>query len=52
MNKENLIKTIKVILLSLVVVLIAVFFMSKKANLDIDEAYTYGLANNTFQMNV
>ncbi|MBR3288734.1 MAG: hypothetical protein IKI71_03110 [Lachnospiraceae bacterium] len=52
MNKENLIKTIKVILLSLVVVLIAVFFMSKKANLDIDEAYTYGLANNTFQMNI
>ena len=52
MSKENLLRIIKIALLSLVVALIAIFFMSKKANLDIDEAYTYGLANNQFQMNI
>lgn len=43
---------IKIALLSIVVILICCFFMSKKINLDIDECFTYGLANNSFQMNV
>ena len=47
--KINLIKNI---LLSIAVVLIAVLFISKKENLDIDELYTYGLANNSFQLDI
>ena len=52
MMRTNIFKNIKIILLSSVVILIAVFFMSSKANLDIDEAYTYGLANNSYQMQI
>lgn len=51
-NKIDALNIIKCILLSVVVILIATFFISKKANLDIDEFYTYGLSNNTFQLNI
>ena len=40
------------LLLSLVIVFIGIFFMSKKENLDLDEIGTYGLANNTYQLQV
>ena len=43
---------LKIIFLSAIVVLLGIFYMSKKENLDIDEAYTYGLANNSFQLDV
>ena len=43
-------KVIKYLSLSILVLLIGIFFMSKKENLDIDEMYTYGLANNSFQL--
>lgn len=52
MKRISLFKFLRVILLSAVVVLLAVFIMSYKANLDIDEAYTYGLSNSSFQMNI
>ena len=51
-NRIDALNIIKCILLSVVVILIATFFISKKANLDIDEFYTYGLSNNTFQLNI
>ena len=51
-NKIDALNILKCILLSIVVILIATFFISKKANLDIDEFYTYGLSNNTFQLNI
>ena len=40
------------LLLSLVIIFIGIFFMSKKENLDLDEIGTYGLANNTYQLQV
>lgn len=54
-NKESKIsiwKVIEVTLLSLVVVLIGIFFVAQKENLDIDEVFTYGLANNTFMLDI
>ena len=51
-NRIDALNIIKCILLSVVVILIAIFFISKKANLDIDEFYTYGLSNNAFQLNI
>ena len=51
-NRPIFSKIISVIILSLLVILIAMFFISKKANLDIDEMYTYGLSNSQFQVNV
>lgn len=45
-------KVMKAIIISLVVLIVAFTFISKKANLDIDEFYTYGLANNTFQLDI
>lgn len=51
-NRIDALNIIKCILLSVVVILIATFFISKKANLDIDEFYTYGLSNNAFQLNI
>lgn len=51
-NRIDALNIIKCIILSIVVILIATFFISKKANLDIDEFYTYGLSNNAFQLNI
>ena len=52
MKSVKMFNALKIVLLSSIVVLIAIFFMSYKANLDIDEAYTYGLSNSSFQMNI
>lgn len=43
---------IKYLIISVIVILIACFHISRKENLDIDEVYTYGLANNTFQLDI
>ena len=51
-NRIDVLNIIKCIILSIVVILISTFFISKKANLDIDEFYTYGLSNNAFQLNI
>ena len=52
-DKKVVITTIiKIVTLSLLVVLVSMFFISKKANLDIDELYTYGLSNSQFQVNI
>lgn len=45
-------KIISVILVSLCVLFIGLNYISKKENLTIDEFYTYGLANNTFQLDI
>ena len=50
--KSNFLEIFKNIIISLVVIFICLFFMSKKENLDIDEIYTYGITNNTFQLDV
>ena len=50
MKIEILKKTFKIIILSVIVILISVFFMSQKENLDYDEVSTYGLSNNQFQL--
>lgn len=49
---NNLLKTVKPILLCIVVIIIGLFFMSKKEDLDFDEVGTFGLANNTFQLDI
>ena len=49
---NNLFKIVKPILLSIVVIAIGLFFMSKKEDLDFDEVGTFGLANNTFQLDI
>lgn len=51
-NRISIVNVIKYLFLSAIVILIATFFISKKANLDIDEFYTYGLSNNSFQLNI
>ena len=50
-NRKNKIKYLLMILISIVVVLIGIFIMSKKQDLDFDEVGTFGLANNTYQLN-
>lgn len=53
LKKEN--KTKKIVyalILSLIVIAIGIFFMSKKEDLDFDEVGTFGLANNTFQLHI
>ena len=55
MNKQNEKKKnnyLWTILLSIVVLFIGIFIMSKKQDLDFDEVGTFGLANNTYQLNV
>lgn len=51
-NKKTSLEIFKVLFLSAIIILIGIFFMSKKENLDIDEVYTYGLANSHFQLDV
>ncbi len=51
-NNLKIFGILKIVFLSLLVVLLGIFYMSKKENLDLDEAYTYGLANNSFQLDV
>lgn len=51
-KQDNKHKIVITILLSIVVVLIGIFFMSKKQDLDFDEVGTFGLANNTYQLQV
>ena len=48
-NKNNYLLAI---LLSIVILFIGIFIMSKKQDLDFDEVGTFGLANNTYQLNV
>ena len=48
-NKKNN-NFLQIILLSVVVIFIGIFIMSKKQDLDFDEVGTYGLANNTYQL--
>jgi hypothetical protein len=52
--KDNTKKTnyFKLLLFSMVVVLICCFFISQKKDLYIDELFTYGLANNSFQLDI
>lgn len=55
MDKQNSKKKnnyLLAILLSIVVLFIGIFIMSKKQDLDFDEVGTFGLANNTYQLNV
>ena len=40
------------ILLSILIIAIGIFWMSRKEDLDIDEVFTFGLANNTYQLNI
>lgn len=51
-NNLKVLRVLKIVFLSLIVVLLGIFYMSKKENLDLDEAYTYGLANNSFQLDI
>lgn len=53
-NKADfkIIKILKIIILSIIVICISVFFINQKEDLDLDEMYTYGLANSSFQLNV
>lgn len=52
-NANSKIKNIiKIIVLSIIVVLISTFFINKKEDLDIDEMYTYGLSNSSFQLHI
>ena len=51
-KKINIPKLFAGLLLSLVIVFIGMFFMSKKENLDLDEIGTYGLANNSYMLQV
>lgn len=40
------------ILLSILIIAIGIFWMSRKEDLDIDEVFTFGLANNTYQLDI
>ena len=51
-NNINIKNIIKIVILSIIVVCISLFFINKKEDLDLDEMYTYGLANSSFQLNV
>ena len=43
---------ISIILISILVVFVGIFIMSKKEDLDFDEILTFGLANNSFQLDI
>lgn len=51
-KKINLTSFLKSIFLSIIVIIIASIFISQKENLDLDEVYTYGLANSHFQLDI
>lgn len=51
-ENNNILYFFKILFISLIVVLITIFFMSKKENLDFDEIGTYGITNNTFQLDI
>ena len=40
------------LILSVLVVFIGIFIMSKKQDLDFDEVGSFGLANNTYQLDI
>ena len=50
--KVNSSKFVVTIILSVLVVLIGIFIMSKKQDLDFDEVGSFGLANNTYQLDI
>lgn len=50
--KVNSSKFVITIILSVLVVLIGIFIMSKKQDLDFDEVGSFGLANNTYQLDI
>lgn len=52
LKKINIFNVLKIIIFSSIVIYVCIFFMSKKENLDIDEIYTYGITNNTFQLDI
>lgn len=52
LKKINIFNVLKIIIFSSIVIFVCIFFMLKKENLDIDEIYTYGITNNTFQLDV
>lgn len=49
MNSSKFVVTL---ILSVLVVLIGIFIMSKKQDLDFDEVGSFGLANNTYQLDI
>ena len=51
-KKFNLLDICKLLFWSLLVAMLASFIISQKENLDLDEVYTYGLANSHFQLDV
>lgn len=51
-KKFNILDIIINIFIIFLVILISSNFINQKENLDIDEIYTYGLANNTFQLQI
>ena len=56
-NNKQIKKSIKhspifFILMSIVIIFIGIFIMSKKEGMDFDEIGTFGLANNTFQLDI
>lgn len=50
--KVNSSKFVVTLILSVLVVLIGIFIMSKKQDLDFDEVGSFGLANNTYQLDI
>ena len=50
--KVNSGKFVVTIILSVLVVFIGIFIMSKKQDLDFDEVGSFGLANNTYQLDI
>lgn len=51
-KKMNSGKVLSILILSVLVVFIGIFIMSKKQDLDFDEVGSFGLANNTYQLDV
>lgn len=51
-KKVSIFNIIKVVFLSLCVFIIGLNYISIKENMTIDEFYTYGLSNNTFQLDI
>lgn len=52
LNKQRKMSIVSIILISMVVAFIGFFIMSKKEDMDFDEILTFGLANNSFQLDV
>ena len=50
--KVNSGKFVVTLILSVLVVFIGIFIMSKKQDLDFDEVGSFGLANNTYQLDI